>query len=429
MKKKSLMIKIKSCNYGHKDIYIFSKNKTCSICKMYDKYPKISKLFKKSLNFPYSIDKDISIIKITINQYAEIFKKRFKDLESNLIKSAIIKIYWLLSRDYVCQNPSFIAFILFYKYLQLIYNISSDDFYQYFKFENHNRYFMYIVDDLIYKIEDALNIKDILHYRIFFDYTKSIDKYPKKIQWLNQLVLKYDYAPPIEYKTIPVKNNVNYKLNLKSKIKNKKQRAIKEKQKNKIMIIPKKFHFHKIIKKTKKIKEIRKEEPNIIQIEPKKKKKNIETLFSIDLNNLNISLRHKYRNYRNLNPMDFVEKFYPKENFMSLVFCSKHLSHLKIEKEDTNKKGEIKWFIESYIKKKKTKEYCDIDTTLSAITYHALFQFRNTLKKFYLFSGDKDFHLLIETANRLGINTYIIAVEENNISDEMKKLANQFAYL
>lgn len=157
-------------------------------------------------------------------------------------------------------------------------------------------------------------------------------------------------------------------------------------------------------------------------------KGNTFSLFIIDLNNLMASMIHykKESGLRVVKPFHKLKSLFQQyedshKNYMVHCFASKYLEHLKnhLPESDT-----IKWYIESYFKNKKKGIYADIDTLLCGEMVHFIEMHHQQINNVYLISGDKDLHIVIDTAKKYNIKTTIIVAELKNLSNELNLLSD-----
>ena len=152
-------------------------------------------------------------------------------------------------------------------------------------------------------------------------------------------------------------------------------------------------------------------------------------LFAFDINNLAISLKKKYHhNYlRRASPMEkIISKYLAKKPYLAHFFASKHLEAFK---NDLPPNKYVKWYIEYMFKDYHTRQFVDVDTTLTAIVYHSIEKYHDQISHFYLGSGDKDLHILIDQANKYDIPNTVIVIEERNLSYELKESAENVDFL
>jgi len=144
-------------------------------------------------------------------------------------------------------------------------------------------------------------------------------------------------------------------------------------------------------------------------------------LFALDVNNLLISFKHKYPNYFNKeSPIVKIKKKYLKdEPYLAYFFASAHLArHLSVIHQ--NEFNHI--LIEKLIKDRHTGIHVDVDALLAGNITPIIEKYKDQISHFYLGSGDKDFHFIIEKAKSYNIPVSIIIIEESNISNDLAQL-------
>lgn len=145
-------------------------------------------------------------------------------------------------------------------------------------------------------------------------------------------------------------------------------------------------------------------------------------LFAFDVNNLIISFNKKYpHTYRRKESpiMKIKKKFLKDKPYLAKFFTTDHLrSELNMIPLDEYNE----FYIEQTYKDRSKGLFVDVDTALAAHTYHLIEIYKDQLTHFYLGSGDKDFHFIIEKAKENNIPVSIIIVDESNLSTDMAQL-------
>jgi len=145
-------------------------------------------------------------------------------------------------------------------------------------------------------------------------------------------------------------------------------------------------------------------------------------LFAFDVNNLLISFKHKYPNYffNKESPIVRIKKKYLKdEPYLAYFFASAHLArYLSVIPQ--NEFNHI--LIEKLIKDKHTGIHVDVDALLAGIITPIIEKYKDQISHFYLGSGDKDFHFIIEMAKKYNIPVSIIVIEESTLSIDLAQL-------
>ncbi|MHA1251047.1 MAG: BREX system Lon protease-like protein BrxL [Candidatus Helarchaeota archaeon] len=174
---------------------------------------------------------------------------------------------------------------------------------------------------------------------------------------------------------------------------------------------------------------------NFIEQKEKERKKQHEIfggkrfpLFAFDMNNLALSLKKKYNNFLRFgSPMNkIITRFLNKKPYLAHFFASKHLEGFKRELSESEY---VKWHIETMIKDYRSKKYVDVDATLTGIIVNEIEKYHNQISYFYLGSGDKDLHIVIDTAKKYNIPVGIIVIDEKNLSYELKESADNIFIL
>lgn len=145
-------------------------------------------------------------------------------------------------------------------------------------------------------------------------------------------------------------------------------------------------------------------------------------LFAFDVNNLLISFKHKYPNYffNMESPIVRIKKKYLRdEPYLAYFFASAHLAR-KLSVIPKNEFNHI--LIENLIKDRRTGTHVDVDALLAGNITPIIEKYKDQISHFYLGSGDKDFHFIIEKAKKYNIPVSIIVIEESTISIDLAQL-------
>ncbi|MBD3352203.1 MAG: NYN domain-containing protein [Candidatus Lokiarchaeota archaeon] len=162
-------------------------------------------------------------------------------------------------------------------------------------------------------------------------------------------------------------------------------------------------------------------------------KKQPYALYAFDLNNLTVRYRECFPHANEddspvqdillciwrttgTDPNDFTAWWFVSEN---------HRSGLRALK---GQKGH-KVFVESHFKNGNKSEYMDIDTVMSAKMAEIIATDRDTISRFYLGSGDKDFYYLIQLAHQYNIPVTVIGTTPHDVGRELKHFADEFIAL
>ncbi|MHA1269290.1 MAG: BREX system Lon protease-like protein BrxL [Candidatus Helarchaeota archaeon] len=153
------------------------------------------------------------------------------------------------------------------------------------------------------------------------------------------------------------------------------------------------------------------------------------TLYAFDINNIAISLNEKYKGYvRHVSPMGrIITRFLNKEQlYLAHFFATKQLEHFK---EELPESEYVKWHIETMKKNYSSNKYVDVDATLTGIIVNEIEKYHDQISYFYLGSGDKDLHIVIDTAKKYNIPVGIIVSVEKTLSNAYKELADDIFIL
>jgi myosin heavy subunit len=146
-------------------------------------------------------------------------------------------------------------------------------------------------------------------------------------------------------------------------------------------------------------------------------------LFAFDLNNLLISYKKKYKkkgDYSLKDPIKKIKKqFLTSKPYLAFFFASKHLEK-PLNLIERNKYNQI--YIEELIKDSSNWKFVDVDVALASHIGAVIEKHKDQITDFYLGSADKDFHILIKTAEKYNINVHLIAVDYFNISKDLMNL-------
>ncbi|GAH39266.1 unnamed protein product [marine sediment metagenome] len=81
------------------------------------------------------------------------------------------------------------------------------------------------------------------------------------------------------------------------------------------------------------------------------------------------------------------------------------------------------------VKDRSSGKFVDIDTYLATEISPIIEIYKDQISHFYLGSGDKDFHALIEKAKGYNIPTSLIVIEDSNLSNDFANLVSNVIYL
>jgi ATP-dependent Lon protease len=143
--------------------------------------------------------------------------------------------------------------------------------------------------------------------------------------------------------------------------------------------------------------------------------------FAVDVNNLMISFHKKYPRISRIKDtpiMKLKKNYFNEKPYRAYFFTSDHLTKY-LHPLSQNKYN--KFYIEKLYKKGESSQYMDIDTALATKASSFLERYKNQISHFYLGSGDKDFHTLIELAQEYKIPVTMIITEKNNVSIDMEQ--------
>ncbi|MHA1478439.1 MAG: BREX system Lon protease-like protein BrxL [Promethearchaeota archaeon] len=152
-------------------------------------------------------------------------------------------------------------------------------------------------------------------------------------------------------------------------------------------------------------------------------------LFAFDVNNLLISFKKKYPNYYRSKepPIVKIKKQYLRNTpYLAYFFATHQLSrHLApIQRNEFNH-----LYFETMVKDRSSGKFVDIDTYLATVISPIIEIYKDQISHFYLGSGDKDFHALIEKAKGYNIPTSLIVIEDSNLSNDFANLVSNVIYL
>jgi ATP-dependent Lon protease len=270
------------------------------------------------------------------------------------------------------------------------------------------------IDDLIIKMEEKEN--QIVTIPISF--IREIDKEVNQLKTFIQKsrgsdtdLLSYNYLP-----LILDLENVNRTINDKIKI------WIKETDKFKV--------FSKIFSHLKPLIDKMREERSKTRSKVRSKFEGEKfPLFAFDVNNLIISFRKKYPNYYSYKETPIVKikkKYLRKTPYLAYFFATDQLSSelSPIQSNEFNH-----FFFETMIKDRSSGKFVDIDTYLATEISPIIERYKDQISHFYLGSGDKDFHALIEKAKGYNIPTSLIVIEDSNLGNDFANLVSNVIYL
>jgi len=270
------------------------------------------------------------------------------------------------------------------------------------------------VDELIKKMEEKENQIN----KIPISFIREIDKEINQMKTFIQIsrgsdtdLLSYNYLPLI----LDLKN-VNKTINDKTVI------WIKETDKFK--------DFSKIYSKLKPLIDKMREERSKARSKARSKFEGEKfPLFAFDVNNLMISFRKKYPNYYNIKKTPIVkikQQYLRNTPYLAYFFATHQLSSAlsPIQQNEFNH-----LYFETMIKDRSSGKFVDIDTSLTTEISPLIEIYKDQISHFYLGSGDKDFHALIEKAKGYNIPTSLIVIEDSNLSNELANLVSNVIYL
>jgi ATP-dependent Lon protease len=148
-------------------------------------------------------------------------------------------------------------------------------------------------------------------------------------------------------------------------------------------------------------------------------------MFAFDVNNIVISTNKlmKKKNgkvLRGFSPLRKIKsEFLENPPYRAYFFAS---SHLKIQEKYIPSNQYVKWYIEKY---KKGKVDADVDSLLTGQIGVELNKYKDQISEFYLGSGDKDLHIVVDIAKDYNIPVNIIVASNENLSRELEELANE----
>ena len=152
------------------------------------------------------------------------------------------------------------------------------------------------------------------------------------------------------------------------------------------------------------------------------------TLFTIDVNNM----LKRYFDATKLHGNDtlglIMERYFPESPYMAFFFASKYHEHVQKSYPETDS---IRWFIESMVKHDKSgnEYYADIDTLLTGTTTRFIAEHHDQISEIYLASGDKDLHIVADTAKKYSIPITVLAVSNDSLAHELYDLADSVDFL
>ena len=78
---------------------------------------------------------------------------------------------------------------------------------------------------------------------------------------------------------------------------------------------------------------------------------------------------------------------------------------------------------------RKPKYYADIDTLLTGVTGRFIAEHHDQISEIYLGSGDKDLHVVLDTAKDFSIPITVIAVSQDSLANELFAKADYVDFL
>ncbi|MGV9173495.1 MAG: BREX system Lon protease-like protein BrxL [Promethearchaeia archaeon] len=145
-------------------------------------------------------------------------------------------------------------------------------------------------------------------------------------------------------------------------------------------------------------------------------------LFAFDVNNLMESFQKKFQNvYHSLtNPIQKIREYYLQEKpylayFFASKYLEKYLSNIPRDKYH-------RFYIEKFFKDRRANQYADVDVPLGTEIGSIIDRLHDQISEFYLGSADKDFHTLVEKAQKYEIPVSIIITDQENISSDLENL-------
>ena len=152
------------------------------------------------------------------------------------------------------------------------------------------------------------------------------------------------------------------------------------------------------------------------------------TLFSIDVNNILKRYFDKTGLHGNDSLRLITEKYFPPTPYLALFFASKYHEPVKNSFPECES---LQWFIESNIKHDKDgkPKYADIDSLLTGVTGRFIAEHHDQISEIYLGSGDKDLHVVLDTAKDFSIPITVIAVSQDSLANELFAKADYVDFL
>ena len=152
-------------------------------------------------------------------------------------------------------------------------------------------------------------------------------------------------------------------------------------------------------------------------------------LFAFDVNNLLIGFRKKYPNHYRLKepPIARIKKRYLRSTPYLAYFFATHQLSSALSPIQSNEFNHL--YFEKMIKDRRSGKFVDIDTYLATEISPIIEIYKDQISHFYLGSGDKDFHTLIEKAKGYNIPTSLIVIEDSNLSNDLANLVSNVIYL